>query len=75
MWNITTPVCGEMLPRDLLVIIPHTDNHIIDVIKKQHPEWVEKDGICRRCYEYYKSQLHPEENSGYIGRPDEKNQN
>lgn len=54
------PTCGKVIPRDLKVIISHTEDHIIDVIKKKRPEWVEKDGLCRRCYDYYKKQLRQE---------------
>ena len=54
------PVCGEHLKRELDVVIPHTEEHIIDLIKKDHPDWVEKDGMCKICYDYYKKQLHPE---------------
>jgi hypothetical protein len=28
---------------------------VLDFLKKQHPEWVEKDGGCPRCIEYYES--------------------
>lgn len=54
------PVCKEALPRDISVIVPHTEEHIVDIIKKKHPEWVEKNGICRKCYEHYEKQLHPD---------------
>jgi hypothetical protein len=54
------PVCNKSMPRDILDIISHTDKHIIDRIKKKHPAWVEKDGICTKCFDYYKKQLHPD---------------
>ncbi|MDP8292874.1 MAG: hypothetical protein RAP41_08050 [Candidatus Orphnella occulta] len=54
------PTCNKSMPRDLLVVIPHTEEHIIDVVKKAHPDWIEKNGLCKRCYEYYKKQLHPD---------------
>lgn len=49
--------CDKTMSRDLSIIIPHTETHIIDVIKRKHPEWVGTDGICKRCYEYYKQQM------------------
>jgi hypothetical protein len=49
--------CGESLPRDLLVVIPHTEEHIVEEIKKTHPKWAEHDGVCKKCYEYYKKQM------------------
>ncbi len=26
---------------------------VINMIKQEHPEWVESDGACQRCLEYY----------------------
>ena len=57
--DFVCPICGKTISRDLLVVISHAEGHIIDVIKKEHPDWVELDGICKKCYEYYKNQLHP----------------
>ncbi len=42
----TCPTCGESVERDLLVFLHHTDQHIIEAIKKDHPEWVKDDGTC-----------------------------
>jgi hypothetical protein len=28
---------------------------VIDLIKRNHPEWVEPDGACKKCIEYYES--------------------
>lgn len=53
------PTCGKHIERDLLLIIPHTEEHIVELIMKEHPEWIESDGLCKQCYEYYKKQLHP----------------
>ena len=54
------PTCGKSLPRDIQVVLPHTEKHIIEEIKKKHPEWAESDGVCKKCYEYYKKQMNPE---------------
>ena len=51
------PTCGEKVPRDLLVFLSHTEDHIVDVVKRQHPDWIEGDGFCKRCYNYYKNEL------------------
>jgi folate-dependent phosphoribosylglycinamide formyltransferase PurN len=37
--------------------LDHTNQHIMDEIKKSHPDWVVTDGICRKCADYLKSQL------------------
>ena len=53
------PTCGEKMPRDVAIIISHTEKDIVEVIKKKHPKWVEKNGVCTKCYGYFKKQLHP----------------
>jgi len=53
------PVCSKKMRRELDVIIPHTESHIIDIIKQEHPGWVESGGVCKKCYEYFKKQLKP----------------
>ena len=35
----------------------HMQVHIIDLVKHDHPEWVEGNGICVQCHEYYKSEI------------------
>lgn len=54
------PTCKEKMVRDLSIIIPHTEEHIVEIIKRRHPDWAKEDGVCKRCYEYYKKQLHPD---------------
>jgi hypothetical protein len=54
------PTCGKVMPRELLEIIPHAEEHIIDAIKKEHPKWVEGDGTCKKCHMYYKQQMDPD---------------
>ncbi|PIU40887.1 MAG: hypothetical protein COS99_08260 [Candidatus Omnitrophica bacterium CG07_land_8_20_14_0_80_42_15] len=51
------PTCGKAMPRDLLMMISHTEGHVVGAIKKKHPEWAESDGVCKKCYLYYKDQM------------------
>lgn len=53
----TCGICGEHMPHDLLVYIDHTEKHIMQEIQGKHPEWVEKDGLCKKCLEYYRKEL------------------
>ena len=53
----TCPTCGAKMERDLLLFTRHTDQHIVDEIKKQHPNWVTQDGFCLRCLEYFKKSI------------------
>ena len=51
------PVCKEKLERDPSVVIPHTDEHIVDAIKKGHPEWIDTDGLCPKCLAFYHKEM------------------
>ncbi len=50
-------VCGQMVGREILVYMDHTEKHIIDLIQHDHPDWKEDDGVCRKCKEYYEAEL------------------
>jgi len=51
------PVCSEEMTRDLTTLLEHTDQHIYDVDKRSHPDWVSKDGSCDTCEDDYQQQL------------------
>lgn len=53
-------VCGEKVDGDLLAYIKHTETHIINHIKKDHPDWIEKNGLCPKCENFYRRQLEGE---------------
>ncbi|MFH1360792.1 MAG: hypothetical protein ABIJ41_07170 [Candidatus Omnitrophota bacterium] len=50
-------VCGKKVTGDSLMFIRHSEEHIADVIKKKHPEWDEKNGICLKCLDYYRKEI------------------
>ncbi len=50
-------VCGKTVSADLSKFVQHTERHIVDLIKKQHPDWVEDNGVCRKCMDYYRKQM------------------
>ena len=45
--------CGQKVPGDMMIFRDHTEKHIVDLIKVDHPEWTEKDGICQKCLQYF----------------------
>ena len=51
------PVCQKNVGVDLQSFVDHTEGHIVDIIKKDHPDWVRKDGVCKKCLEYYHKQM------------------
>ncbi len=55
--NFVCPVCGRAMPYDISSIKPHTEEHIMEVIKRDHPEWVGAQGVCPKCVEYYRARL------------------
>ena len=50
-------ICKEKVMGDSLQFISHNEGHIVDVIKKRHPEWIEGNGLCQKCLDYYREQL------------------
>lgn len=38
MAGYVCPTCGHEMQRDLLLLKDHTDAHIVDELKKSHPE-------------------------------------
>ena len=61
------PLCGQEMQRDLAVYLDHTQTHVMDQIKKQHPEWVADDGACEPCAKYYEMQISGEAGLANIG--------
>ena len=55
--DFVCPTCNKRMPRDLQIIVPHTEEHIVNAMKKEYPDWVEADGICKKCYDFYKHQM------------------
>ncbi len=49
--------CGKQVDGDLLVYIKHTEDHIVDEVRKKNPDWAESDGICMKCEEFYRKQM------------------
>lgn len=50
-------LCGRKVDGDLAVFVDHTETHVIDEIKAKHPDWVEENGMCQQCLDYYKGEL------------------
>ena len=51
------PVCRNEMDRDLMAFMNHVHQHILDEIKKLHPELVSSNGECVKCEQYYQEQL------------------
>ena len=55
--DYTCSVCQNKVSGDLMVYKDHTDKHIVDLVKHDHPDWVENDGLCKKCFDYYQSEI------------------
>ncbi|MBI4042133.1 MAG: hypothetical protein HY391_01525 [Deltaproteobacteria bacterium] len=33
------------------------ERQILEIIRRDHPEWIEKNGLCPPCLEYYRQEL------------------
>ncbi len=54
------PLCGRAVAADELQAHVQTDSeeiraYVLSVIRTSHPEWVESDGSCAKCWEYYRN--------------------
>ena len=52
------PICKQEQDSPLVDVYHTAYNWVIKYIKSEHPRWVEKDGACPHCIEYYKK-LYP----------------
>ena len=48
------PVC-ELCGRETDSLYHITEQVVLDMIRKEHPEWIESNGACPRCLGYYES--------------------
>lgn len=49
--------CHQKVEGDLVRYIHHTELHIIDVIKKRHPDWDCTEGLCPKCLECFRKAM------------------
>ena len=56
----TCPLCHKTCDKGLKEYVDHVESEIVEIIKGDHPEWIEKNGVCPKCYEYFKDQLREE---------------
>src|SRR5258705_6405146 len=55
--NITCPLCNDAVNRLLYPFHLDSERLVIERIKVQHPAWLEKNGICSRCLDYYHTEI------------------
>jgi hypothetical protein len=48
------PICKAMVEDDMVRLCQEAEDWIVGSIRRAHPEWVQKDGSCAKCMDYYK---------------------
>jgi len=48
------PVCKKETDAKIVDVCTTAYKYVMDKIREEHPEWVEKDGACPKCVECYK---------------------
>ena len=48
------PICKKQEKVSIVDVCKDAYEWLVNKIKEEHPEWVEKDGACPKCIEYYK---------------------
>ncbi len=47
------PLCGTLVPPELLELHAWAEDWVLETIREKNPSWVESDGACQKCVEYY----------------------
>lgn len=48
------PICTKEMDEPIVNACTEAQRYVIERIKEEHPDWVENDGACPKCLEYYK---------------------
>ncbi len=49
------PLCGMEVPAETLAVHRLAEKYVLDRIREEHPEWVEKSGACAKCLAFYEA--------------------
>ena len=49
------PICGKSKDTGIVDTCMTSYLYVLERIKEDHPDWVESDGACPQCLEYYKN--------------------
>ena len=55
MPKVTCSLCGSAVEPRQMVAAQKLDNHTIELIKRDRPEWEGKRGVCNNCLEQYRA--------------------
>jgi hypothetical protein len=55
MQNLVCPLCGKEVPELIYKLEKSLQERIVDAILDKRPEWMQKDGLCLPCLNYYQN--------------------
>ena len=55
--HVPCPLCGEAVPADRLESHLTLEGDLLELIKLEHPDWVEGSGLCPKCVELLQRSL------------------
>lgn len=47
-------ICNRSIDNNNALTHVKTEEYLLSLIKKDHPEWKEEKGACQKCVEYYR---------------------
>ncbi|MDD4910090.1 MAG: hypothetical protein PHR44_05370 [Candidatus Omnitrophica bacterium] len=51
----TCQICNREISDKIGLTHIKAEEYILDLIKKDHPEWNHKKDICKKCVDYYRN--------------------
>lgn len=46
-------ICGKLIDESHAIEHAKTEEYLIKLIQKDHPQWKDKDPLCPECVDYY----------------------
>ena len=50
MADTICPLCSEAVADESLILHMEVDEWLLQLVLKDHPEWKQSDGACKRCW-------------------------
>lgn len=50
----TCHICNRLVDEDHALTHIKAEEYLLDLIRKDHPQWKDKDPLCKECIEYYR---------------------
>lgn len=47
-------ICKRIIDKNNALTHVKAEEYLLNLIKKDHPEWKEENGACKKCVEYYR---------------------